>query len=70
MRKPKVNRIGVGGRFFFDARMDAQQTRCDESVPATGISGAVERDGEQSIECCHGGSEHDRPVCGVESRIP
>src|SRR5215467_3250406 len=55
---------------LFDFGMDAQQqTRCGESVPAAGLSDAVERDGEQSIECRHGGSEDDRPVCGLETRI-
>jgi len=49
---------------LFDLRMDAQQqAKQDESVPATGASEGVEKAFGQGIECCHGGSEHDQPVC-------
>ena len=49
---------------LFDLRMDAQQqAKQDESVPATGASEGVEKAFGQGIECRHGGSEHDQPVC-------
>jgi len=49
---------------LFDLRMDGQQqAKRDESVPATEASDAVERARAQGIECRHGGSHHDQPVC-------
>jgi site-specific recombinase XerD len=47
---------------LFDLRMGPKQTKCDESVPATGTGEAVETACEQGIECRHGGSEHERPI--------
>ena len=49
---------------LFDLRVDArQQAKQDESVPATATSEAVEKAQEPGIECCRGGSEHERPIC-------
>jgi len=49
---------------LFDLRTDGQQqAKHVESVPADGASGAVEKAFGQGIECRHGGSNHDQPVC-------
>jgi site-specific recombinase XerD len=49
---------------LFDLRGDArQQAKQDESVPATATTEAVEKAQEPGIECCRGGSEHERPMC-------
>jgi hypothetical protein len=49
---------------LFDLRMTAQQQETqDESVQVTGASEGVEKTFGQGIECGHGGSEHDQPVC-------
>jgi hypothetical protein len=49
---------------LFDLRMDAQrQAKPDGSVPAKEASEAVEKAPEPGIECRHGGSEHERPIC-------
>ena len=48
---------------LFDLRSDAQHAKQAESVPANGASETVERVGGQGIECRHGGSEHERPIC-------
>src|ERR1700756_2875355 len=49
---------------LFDLRVDARlQAKQDESVPATATSEAVEKAQEPGIECCRGGSEHERPIC-------
>jgi site-specific recombinase XerD len=52
---------------LFDLRtVGRQPAKHVESVPADGASEAVEKAFGQGIECWHGGSEHDQPVC--ESR--
>ena len=49
---------------LFDLSMDFQQQAKDqESVPAKGASEAVEEAHEPRIECRHGGSEHEQPIC-------
>jgi len=48
---------------LFDLRTDAQQAKHQESVPAKGVSEAVEKAHEPGIECRHGGSEHEQPIC-------
>jgi Photoprotection regulator fluorescence recovery protein len=56
---------------LFDLRVDArQQAKQDESVPATATSEAVEKAQEPSIECCRGGSEHERPICDPKHVSP
>ena len=48
---------------LFDLRTDAQpQEMKDESLTVKGSS-RVEKASGQGIECCHGGSGHDEPVC-------
>ena len=52
---------------LFDLRVDAQpQAKRDESVPA---SDTVEPVPEPSIECRHGGSEHEQPI-GNSKLVP
>ena len=52
---------------LFDLRVDAQQQpKGDDSVAATGASEGVENPAGQGIECGHGGSEHDQPVCDAQ----
>ena len=49
---------------LFDLRTDGQQqAKHVESVPADGASEAVEKAFGQGIECGHGGSEHEQPIC-------
>jgi site-specific recombinase XerD len=49
---------------LFDLRTDGQQqAKYVESVPADGASEAVEKAFGQGIECGHGGSEHEQPIC-------
>src|SRR5438093_5814711 len=49
---------------LFDLRTDGQQqAKHVESVPADGPSEAVEKAFGQGIECGHGGSEHEQPIC-------
>jgi len=49
---------------LFDLRTDGQQqAKHVESVPADGASEAVEKAFGQGIECDHGGSEHEQPIC-------
>src|SRR6266567_3912001 len=48
----------------FKLRVDVQPREQDrESVPAHGVSKPVERPFGQGIECGHGGSEHEQPIC-------
>ncbi|HEY6371785.1 MAG TPA: tyrosine-type recombinase/integrase [Candidatus Sulfotelmatobacter sp.] len=52
---------------LFDLRTDGQQqAKHVESVPADGASEAVEKAFGQGIECGHGGSEHEQPICDPE----
>jgi len=47
-----------------DLRTDGQQqTKHVESIPANGAGEAVEKASGRGIECGHGGSENERPVC-------
>jgi hypothetical protein len=56
---------------LFDLRVDArQQAKQDDSVPATATSEAVEKAQEPGIECCRGGSEHERPICDPKHVSP
>jgi len=49
---------------LFDLRTDGQQqAKQVESVPADGASEAVEKAFGQGIECGHGGSEPEQPIC-------
>jgi len=49
---------------LFDLRTDTQrQAKNVESVPADKASEAVEKAFRPGIECRHGGSEHEQPVC-------
>jgi site-specific recombinase XerD len=49
---------------LFDLRNDAQQqAKYDESIRANAASEAVEKAPEPGIECRHGGTEHERPIC-------
>jgi hypothetical protein len=49
---------------LFDLRLETdQQTNRDESVPTTEASETVAEASEQGIECRHGGSKDERPVC-------
>jgi hypothetical protein len=49
---------------LFDLRVGAQQpTKQYESCPPTAASETVETKCQSGIECGHGGSEHERPVC-------
>src|SRR5262249_53121506 len=49
---------------LFDLRTDAQeQAKHEECVPASGAGRAVEKAHDPGIECRHGGSEHEQPVC-------
>jgi site-specific recombinase XerD len=49
---------------LFDLGTDAKQhTRHVEPLPANGASEAVEQAQEPGIECGHGGSEHEQPLC-------
>lgn len=49
---------------LFDLRMDAQQpAKHVESVAADDTSEAVEKTIGQGIECGHGGSEYELPIC-------
>jgi site-specific recombinase XerD len=49
---------------LFDLRTDGQQqAKRVESVPADGASEAVEKASRQGVECGHGGSEHEQPIC-------
>jgi len=48
----------------FKLRVDVQPREQDrESVPAHGVSKPVEKPFGQGIECGHGGSEHEQPIC-------
>ena len=48
----------------FKLRVDVQPRDQDrESVPAHGVSKPVEKPFGQGIECGHGGSEHEQPIC-------
>ncbi len=48
----------------FKLRVDVQPREQDrESVPAHGVSKPVEKPFGQGIECRHGGSEHEQPIC-------
>jgi len=52
---------------LFDLGTDAvQQAKDVESVPANGASEAVEKTFGQGIECRHGGSEHEQPICDAK----
>jgi site-specific recombinase XerD len=49
---------------LFDLRTDGQQrAKHVESVAADGASEAVEKAFVQGIECGHGGSKHEQPIC-------
>jgi hypothetical protein len=49
---------------LFDLRTEAQpHAKHEEPVPADGTSRTVEEAHEPGIECRHGGSEHEQPVC-------
>jgi hypothetical protein len=49
---------------LFDLRSDArQEAKHAESVPAGGASSAIEKTSEPEIECRHGGSEYEQPIC-------
>ena len=49
---------------LFDLRTDVrQEAKHEESVPANGVGKAVEKACGQGIECVHGGSEHEQPIC-------
>jgi site-specific recombinase XerD len=49
---------------LFDLRSDPrQQARHVESIPAGGASSAIEKTYEPEIECRHGGSEYEQPIC-------
>jgi site-specific recombinase XerD len=49
---------------LFDLRTDAvQQAKEEESVPADEAGETVEKAFGQGIECGHGGSEHEQPIC-------
>src|SRR5437660_1793449 len=48
----------------FKLRVDVQPREQDrESVPAHSVSKPVEKPFGQGIECRHGGSEHEQPIC-------
>ena len=52
---------------LFDLRTDAVRPEKDnESVPTNGSSKAVEKAQQPGIECRHGGSEHEQPICDPE----
>jgi site-specific recombinase XerD len=52
---------------LFDLRTDAaRQEKDEESVPANGPSEAVEKAQAPGIECGHGGSEHEQPICDTK----
>jgi len=56
---------------LFDLRTDGQQqAEHVESVPADGVSEAVEKAFGQGIECGHGGSEHEQPSVRPQTCIP
>ena len=49
---------------LFDLRMDGQQqAKHVQSVPADGASEGAEKAFAQGLECGHGGSEHEQPIC-------
>jgi site-specific recombinase XerD len=49
---------------LFDLAKDGrQQAKDEEFVSANGASDAVEKAFGQGIECGHGGSEHEQPIC-------
>jgi site-specific recombinase XerD len=48
---------------LFDLRMAAQQQKNDVDSVTVQASASVETRTPQGIECRHGGSEHDQPVC-------
>jgi site-specific recombinase XerD len=55
---------------LFDLRMEEQTPEENrESVAANGVIEVVERAFEQGIECRHGGSKHDQPVCNARLRF-
>jgi hypothetical protein len=52
---------------LFHLEPDAQQqSKPDDSIPATPTSEAVENIQEPGIECRHGGSEDARPICDTK----
>ena len=44
---------------LFDLRMETQQTKCEESVTATGASEGVESPFGEGVDCRHGRSDHE-----------
>jgi len=49
---------------LFDLRVNSQQQAGeDESIPADEATEAVEKAPEPGIECRHGGTDHERPIC-------
>ena len=48
---------------LFDLKMEQSSDKESEPVAANGVTEAVEKAFEQGIECRHGGSKHDQPVC-------
>src|SRR5215469_9331471 len=49
---------------LFDLRIDPQpQPKHEESVATKVVSEAVEKAHEPGIECRHGVSEHEQPIC-------
>ena len=52
---------------LFDLRTDAVRAEKDEESASTNGSGeAVEKTQQPGIECRHGGSEHEQPICDPE----
>jgi hypothetical protein len=50
---------------IFDLRTDGQPRKNDEESARVKASEHVETTSEQGVECRHGGSQHDQPVCGA-----
>ncbi|MGB0013047.1 MAG: tyrosine-type recombinase/integrase [Candidatus Sulfotelmatobacter sp.] len=56
---------------LFELRTDGHQlAKHVESVPADGLSEAVEKASRQRVECRYGGPEHEQPVCDSTQLSP
>jgi site-specific recombinase XerD len=51
---------------LFDLRADGGSQQENDASPSVKASDPLERASWQAVECAHGGSEHDQPVCDAQ----
>ena len=55
---------------LFDLRTDGRPQENDDESATVKASDPVEKASGQGVECRHGGSDHDQPVCDAKTAIP